>query len=245
MQRWIRNWLHKAQCIVNDGSLWGAAHCCEFSLIECCRLKEIHGLSKEVSGIPIWDLLVYASRWRSRMLVLNLRKQSFQSEDGDFGLCQVAAAAGIFLVLETPSAEVECCSICLVKDLEAGCGGLCSWWGSSVHSLDKHSPFVEASKHLLGRLHVPPSHTLFTRMIREYVHSVHTVKQKARSWQIHILLGSFSEGIFGNLRDLWIVADYQPCSPAQANAPLNFIFFFEDSRVVFWWPHNILYGWRK
>lgn len=156
MQRWIRNWLHKAQCIVNDGSLWGAAHCCESSLIECCRLKEIHGLSKEVSGIPIWDLLVYASCWRSRMLVLNLRKQSFQSEDGDFGLCQVATAAGIFLVLETPSAEVECCSVCLIKDLEAGCGGLCSWWGSSVHSLDK-----QTSSGKVACAHPPHTHSVY------------------------------------------------------------------------------------
>lgn len=70
---------------------------------------------------------------------------------------------------------------------------------SSVHSLDKHSPFVEASKHHLGRLHVPTPHTLFTRMIRKYVHSAHAVKQKARSWQSYVLLGSFSEGIFGNL----------------------------------------------
>jgi|UPI0000F4C51E hypothetical protein len=55
------------------------------------------------------------------MLVLNLRKQSFQRDDGDFLLCQVVAAADTFLVLETPSAEVECCSICRTK------GSGCQW----------------------------------------------------------------------------------------------------------------------
>lgn len=49
------------------------------------------------------------------MLVLNLRKQSFQCEDGDFLLCQVAAAADIFLDLETLAAELECCSIVLLR----------------------------------------------------------------------------------------------------------------------------------
>lgn len=39
-------------------------------------------------------------------------------------LCKVAAAAGIFLTLEISSAEVECCSVCLMNDLDGNCGGL-------------------------------------------------------------------------------------------------------------------------
>lgn len=117
------------------------------------------------------------------------------------------------------------------KPVVVGCvvgeGAQSIHWISTAHSLKPANIFWE------GCMCPPHTHTLFTRMIREYVHSAHTVKQKARSWQSHVLLGSFSEGIFGNLRDLWIVADYQPCSTVQANAPLNFIFFFEDSRVVF------------
>lgn len=166
-----------------------------------------------------------------------------------FLLCQAAAAADVVLVLETPSAGVDCRPVCLSKDLDADCSGLWPWWGSWAGCLlmGKHSPLVgaESPADIFWEDCVDPPHCLWAWSSKS-VHSAHTIKQKARSWQTYVSSWLLFWRNLGEL--VRFMNSYRLpalfCSASKCSFKLYF-FFFEDSRFVSWWSHNLLYGWRK
>lgn len=56
--------------------------------------------------------------------MLVLKETVFDLRMANLLPCKVPAAAHIFLTLEIPSAQVECCPLCLIKDLDGHSGGL-------------------------------------------------------------------------------------------------------------------------
>lgn len=114
-------------------------------------------------------------------------------------------------------------------------------------SLDKYSPFVEAES---------PANIFWEGCICP-PQSVYEDDKKARPLGTH----RKTEGSqLAELRSSWLlfwrnfwklVRFMDSCrSPALFSSASKcsfkpYFFSFEDSRFVFWWPHNILYGWRK